>query len=65
MISGGIYGTIRGLDDEAVNVEVGSGAVLRVAPGTIAQHVEPEVEPSDDATDDRSDGGSQSPPSES
>ncbi len=63
--SGGIYGTIRGLDDEAVDLEVASGVVLRVARGAIAQHVEPELEPSDDATDDRSDGGSQSPPSES
>ena len=30
--SGGIYGTIRGLDDGTVDLEVSSGIVLRVVP---------------------------------
>ena len=37
--SGGIYGTIRGLDDGTVDLEVSSGIVLRVARGAIAQRV--------------------------
>ena len=69
--SGGIYGTIRGLGDGTVDLEVASGIVLRVARGAIAQRVEPDVEtdeigaPGDeDADDDRGEGGSASPRSE-
>jgi preprotein translocase subunit YajC len=69
--SGGIYGTILGLDDEAVDLEVASGVVLRVARGAIAQRVGPveepadEIEPADDdAGDDHGDSGSQSPRNE-
>jgi preprotein translocase subunit YajC len=63
--SGGIYGTIFGLDDEAVDLEVASGVVLRVARGAIAQRVGPVEEPPDeDAGDDHGDSGSQSPRNE-
>lgn len=53
--SGGIYGTIRDLDDQAVDLEVGPGIVLRVARGAIAQRVEPIEEAVDDSGDDTGD----------
>src|SRR5260370_28189521 len=48
--SGGIYGTIRGLDNGTVDLEVSSGIVLRVARGAIAQRVGPDQRP-DEATE--------------
>ena len=69
--SGGIYGTIRGLDNGTVDLEVASGIVLRVARGAIAQRVGPDqgpdegVEPGEEsAGDDPGDGDGQSPRSE-
>jgi preprotein translocase subunit YajC len=67
--SGGIYGTIRGLDDGTVDLEVSSGIVLRVARGAIAQRVGPEPDEAvgpgeEDTDDDRGDDGSPSPRSE-
>ena len=68
--SGGIYGTIRGLDDGTVDLEVSSGIVLRVARGAIAQRVGPDQEPDEaaergeDTRDDRGEGDGQSPRSE-
>jgi preprotein translocase subunit YajC len=57
--SGGIYGTILGLDEGTVDLEVASGVVLRVARGAIAQRVGPEVEEVEDHTegDTGNDGG--------
>jgi preprotein translocase subunit YajC len=69
--SGGIYGTIRGLDNGTVDLEVSSGIVLRVARGAIAQRVGPDQRPDEatehgegDAGNDRGDGDGQSPRSE-
>lgn len=45
--TGGIYGTIRGLDNGTLDLEVTPDVVLRVARGAIAQRVEPH----DDADD--------------
>jgi preprotein translocase subunit YajC len=53
--SGGIYGTIQDLDEQAVDLEVAPGVVLRVARGAIAQRVEPPEEPVDDTGDDAGD----------
>jgi preprotein translocase subunit YajC len=53
--SGGIYGTIQTLDDEAVELEVAPGVVLRVARGAIAQRVGPADEPADDTIDETGD----------
>jgi preprotein translocase subunit YajC len=39
--SGGIYGTVRGLDEDAVQVEIADGLVVRVARGAIAARVGP------------------------
>jgi preprotein translocase subunit YajC len=54
--SGGIYGTIRGLDDGTVDLEVASGVVLRVARGAIAQRVGPDPHPLDDDANELGDG---------
>jgi preprotein translocase subunit YajC len=53
--SGGIYGTIQTLDDEAVELEVAPGVILRVARGAIAQRVGPVEEPLDDTIDETGD----------
>ena len=53
--SGGIYGTIRDLDEQAVDLEVAPGIVLRVARGAIAQRVGPVEETVDDGGDDAGD----------
>jgi preprotein translocase subunit YajC len=53
--SGGIYGTIQSLDDEAVELEVAPGVVLRGARGAIAQRVGPADEPADDTIDETGD----------
>lgn len=53
--SGGIYGTIQSLDDEAVELEVSPGIVLRVARGAIAQRVGPAEESLDDTIDETGD----------
>jgi preprotein translocase subunit YajC len=50
--SGGVFGTIRGIEDAAVDLEVASGVVLRVARGAIAQRVTPEIDESSPAGDD-------------
>ena len=41
MTSGGIYGTVRGLEDDAVDLEIASGTIIRVARPAIAQPVRP------------------------
>jgi preprotein translocase subunit YajC len=69
--SGGIYGTIRGLDDGIVDLEVSSGIVLRVARAAIGQRVGPDQEPDgaeepdeEPSGDERGDGDGQGPRSE-
>ena len=47
MTSGGVFGTIRGLDDDAVELEIAPGTVIRVARPAIAQ---PAVAVAPDAT---------------
>jgi len=56
--SGGIYGTIRVLDDGTVDLEVAPGGVLRVARGAIAQRIEPEPHRADDDANELGDGES-------
>ncbi len=64
--SGGIYGTIRGLDDGTVDLEVSPGIVLRVARGAIGQRVGTDEDPDEieGPDDDRGEGEGQSPRSE-
>ena len=62
--SGGIYGTIRGIDDGTVDLEVSPGIVLRVARGAIGQRVGPDEDTDElegPADDDHGDGGGESP----
>jgi preprotein translocase subunit YajC len=50
--TGGILGTIRSLDEEVAELEVGPGVVLRVARGAIARRTGPHPAgepPADDA----------------
>ncbi|HMG27403.1 MAG TPA: preprotein translocase subunit YajC [Acidimicrobiia bacterium] len=54
--SGGIYGTIRSLDDGTIDLEVASGVVLRVARGAIAQRIEPETHPAEGDANELDDG---------
>jgi preprotein translocase subunit YajC len=53
--SGGIFGTVRQVDDVSVELEVAEGVVIRVARGAIAQRVGPDPAPTaePDADDDR------------
>ena len=43
--SGGIYGTVRSVDADTVDLEVAPGVVLKVARGAIAQRVPDDVTP--------------------
>ncbi len=53
--TGGIHGTIRGLDDETLQIEIAPGVVATFARGAIGRRVEP---PADvDADDEPSAGG--------
>ena len=61
MTSSGIYGTIRSLDEGAVDLEVSPGVVLRVARGAISQRtedIEEETHPTDDDASELGDGES-------
>jgi preprotein translocase subunit YajC len=40
--SGGIFGTVRRVDDVSVELEVADGVVIRIARGAVAQRVGPE-----------------------
>ncbi|MEZ5095014.1 MAG: preprotein translocase subunit YajC [Nocardioides sp.] len=41
MLSSGIYGTLRAIEDDRAQVEVSAGTVLTVARGAVARVVEP------------------------
>jgi preprotein translocase subunit YajC len=43
--AGGIYGTVRAIDDEAMLVEVAPGVELRVLRAAVSQRVGPDEEP--------------------
>ena len=40
----GIYGTIRSLDDEAVDLEIASGVVVKIARAAVSRLAVPDVE---------------------
>ena len=46
--NGGIFGTIRALDDEAVDLEVAPGVIMKVARVAISQPIPPELPPAPD-----------------
>jgi preprotein translocase subunit YajC len=45
----GMYGTIRSLDAETVDLEIASGVVVKLARAAVSRHVVPEVETGADA----------------
>jgi preprotein translocase subunit YajC len=45
--TGGIFGVIRSLDDDRVDLEVAEGVVIAVARAAIAQTADPHVAPTD------------------
>lgn len=45
MLTSGIYGVLRSLDDERVHVELAAGVVVEVARGAVGQKVSPAAEP--------------------
>ncbi len=49
MLTSGVYGTVRDLDDTVVHVEIASGVAIKVARGAIGQVVR-EDDPTPDAT---------------
>ena len=40
MLTSGVYGTVRGLDDEAAQVEIADGVTIRVARGAVGRVVD-------------------------
>ena len=48
MLTSGVYGTVRGLDDDVAQVEIADGVTIRVARGAIGQVVRDDVPPTDD-----------------
>jgi preprotein translocase subunit YajC len=48
LTAGGIYGVVRGLDEDSITLEIAPGTNIRVARRAIAGKVEPE-EPEEDA----------------
>ena len=46
MLTSGIYGVLRSLDDERVRVELAPGVVVDVARGAVGQRVSPVTDPS-------------------
>jgi len=54
MLTSGVYGTVRGLDDDAAQVEIADGVTIRVARGAVGrvveepQHLAPAAEPGDE-----------------
>jgi preprotein translocase subunit YajC len=50
LTAGGIYGTVRGLDEDSITLEIAPGTNIRVARRAIAGKVEPE-EPDEELED--------------
>jgi preprotein translocase subunit YajC len=50
MLTSGVYGVLRSIDDKDVRVEVADGVILRVALRAVGQVVTPAEDP-DDSTD--------------
>ena len=52
MLSSGIYGVLRSLDDERVSVELAPGVVVEVVRGAVGSKVPPATEPLADDQDE-------------
>ena len=51
VLTSGVYGTVRALDEGVANVEIADGVTIRVARGAVGQVV-PDDDPEPDDTDD-------------
>jgi preprotein translocase subunit YajC len=51
MLTSGIFGTVRGLDDEAISLEVADGVTVRVARAAIGKVVTPVAPSRDEETE--------------
>ena len=40
LTSGGVFGTVRGVDGDAIRLEIASGVVIKVAKGAVATRVD-------------------------
>ena len=56
MLTSGVYGTIRGLDDDVAQVELADGVTVRVARGAVGQVVREVDAPAPDDTADTDNG---------
>jgi len=52
--SGGVFGTVVGLDDETLDVEIAAGVVVKIARGAVAQKIT-ELDEVDEVDDDAGD----------
>ena len=52
MLTSGIHGTVRGLDEDVARVEIADGVVIKVARGAVGQVVREESTPDEAAPDD-------------
>jgi preprotein translocase subunit YajC len=48
MLTSGVYGTVRGLEDGVAQVEIATGVTVKVARGAIGQVVRDEAAPDDE-----------------
>ena len=52
LLTSGVFGTIRGLDEDVAQVEIADGVTIKVARGAVGQVVRAEEAPDDDADTD-------------
>ena len=52
MLTSGVYGTVRGLDEGVAQVEIADGVTVKVARGAVGQVVREESTPDEAAPDD-------------
>jgi preprotein translocase subunit YajC len=52
MLTSGVFGTVRALDESVAQVEIADGVTIRVARGAVGQLVGDDAEPSDAAHTD-------------
>jgi preprotein translocase subunit YajC len=52
MLTSGVYGTVRGLDEGVAQVEIADGVTVKVARGAVGQVVREEPTPDEAAPDD-------------
>jgi preprotein translocase subunit YajC len=55
MLTSGIYGAVRSLDDDRVRIEIAPGVVVEAARGAVGQRLAPADPAQDDAPDTTSD----------